>query len=401
MKKITVIGDIMVEPPFMQQVKKGDTYDFYTPMQAIKSLFENSDYVIGNLETPLAGDELGYTSRIVSFNAPDSLAEALKQLGINAVSTANNHCYDRGYSGLARTIDVLDNVGIKHTGTYKKDFTGDRNHYFEIGDTKVALIAYAHSTNAGIVGDAPEGETANCVNNLRPLKGAPSIMKRLPEYYYNTLKYVQELTGRKLIWEESILLKKAMDIPFTMIDENVYLDEIQEYSKKITADYELARKNADIVLFYPHIGGQFNTQTGKYSQAFLDNCAIIGFDAIFAAHSHTTQKAQFVNGIPVFYSMGNVTMSPSTFYQVPESLPEYGLVTHLYIEDKKIQKVTFSIIKMVESETSPLKVIPVDKLYLQLDQEGKENLVKDLSSVYTRVTGREIPSTIPQKEYDL
>ncbi len=106
MKKITIIGDVMVEPPFLQQAKKEDGYDFYTPIKALAPIFEASDYVIGNLE---------------------------------------------------RTLRVLDKAGIAHTGTYPRGYTGSRNYYFEIGDTKFALIAYAHSTNYGISTVVPEG----------------------------------------------------------------------------------------------------------------------------------------------------------------------------------------------------------------------------------------------------
>ena len=147
MKKITILGDIMVEPPFLKQAQNGDKYDFYPAMKALHSVLSDSDYVIANLETPLAGEDMVYTNRIVSFNAPDSVAEAIKKLGIDVVSTANNHCLDRGFAGLERTLRVLDEYGIAHTGTYPKGYTGERTHYFEVGDTKFALIAYAHSTN--------------------------------------------------------------------------------------------------------------------------------------------------------------------------------------------------------------------------------------------------------------
>ena len=77
MKKVTVIGDIMVEPPFMRQVEQNGVYDFAPSFLPLKSLFTETDYLIGNLETPLAGEESGYTSKIVSFNSPDSLLDAL------------------------------------------------------------------------------------------------------------------------------------------------------------------------------------------------------------------------------------------------------------------------------------------------------------------------------------
>ncbi|MBR5140780.1 MAG: CapA family protein [Clostridia bacterium] len=402
MLKLTVIGDIMVEPDFLKQVENDGKYDFYPPLAPLESILSDSDYVIGNLETPLAGEDAVYTNRIVSFNAPDSVAEAVKRIGVDAVSTANNHCLDRGFEGLERTLDVLDRVGLSHTGTYKRGFSGDRNLYFEIDGTRFALIAYAHSTNYGISTALPEGESAVCVNNSRPLKGGAPTYKRLPESYYTTLKYVEELTGRRLLWEETIMLRKMMGISIGATDALVPpREEIDEYIQKITADYKRARENADIVIFYQHMGGQFNTTPGDYSKAFLARCAEIGFDAIFTAHSHTTQMAEYINGTPCFYSMGNVTMSPCTFYQIPESLAEYGLAAHLYLEQKRIDKITISIIKMVEDENTPLRVIPVDKLYGMLSGQEREKLVAEVGEVYTRVTGKPLPSEPLLKEYDL
>lgn len=138
-----------------------------------------------------------------------------------------------------------------------------------------------------------------------------------------------------------------------------------------------------------------------YTQRLLQKSAELGFDAVFAAHSHTSQKATYLEGKPCFYSMGNVTMSPGTFYSVSECLPEYGLGAHLYIEDKKVQKVTFSIFKMVEENGEDLRVVPVDDLYRELDGEKRDKLVADVASVYQRVTGRPLQNEVPCKEYAL
>lgn len=401
MKKITVIGDIMVEPPFMEQVAKDGAYNFVPSFLPLKSLLKDSDYVIGNLETPLAGEEAGYTNRIVSFNSPDSLVEALKALDINVVSTVNNHCVDRDYEGMVRTLEVLDQNGIAHTGTYPEGFIGDRIHYFTLGDTKFALIAYTYATNYDINGIFFEGERAKCINALRPLRGASPLYARMPQNFYDTIAYIEELLGRKMIWEETIKLKISMHLPVPVIDNFINEEEQDEYFKGVEADYHEARKNADVVLFYPHVGGQFNELPGEYTQRLMQKCATLGFDAVFAAHSHTSQKAEFLSGMPCFYSMGNVSMSPGTFYSVSECLPEYGLAAHLYIADKAINKVSFSIFKMVEENGETLRVVPVHELIETLEGEKRDKLLVDVASVYERVTGKVLSDDSLKKEYDL
>lgn len=401
MKKISVLGDIMVEPPFMQQVAKQGSYNFRPSFAPLKSVLQESDYVIGNLETPLAGEAAGYTDRIVTFNSPDSLLDALVDLGIDAVSTVNNHCLDRGVDGLERTLQILDSYGIAHTGTYARDHKGDRIHYFTVGDTTVALIAYTYATNATINGVLLDESNRNCVNLLRPQIGASSLYAKLPQNYYDTLAYLEEIAGRKMIWEETIKLKIAMHIPVPTIDDLVDEQEQDEWFKLIEADYREARKKADLVFFYPHAGGQFNEQPGKYTKRLLEKSAALGFDAVFAAHSHTSHKAEYLNGKPCFYSMGNVSMSPGTFYSVSSCLPEYGLAAHLYVDDKKVQKVTFSIFKMVEEGDSPMRIVPVDSLYEELDGPAREKLLEDVGAVYHRVTGRLHNCSAPCMEYDL
>lgn len=402
MDKITIIGDIMVEPPFMQQVEQGGNYNFKPSFAPLKSILEESDYVIGNLETPLAGEEGGYTKVLVSFNSPDCLVEALLDIGIDAVSTANNHSLDRGYEGLVRTLEVLDRYGIAHTGTYPEDYQGERVLYFTVGDTKFALIACTFSTNFGINRVDLVGKRSRCVNMIHPVHSGGAIYTPKPAYINRTIEYVESLLGRKMEWEESTKLKRAMDVSGEQIDDIIPEESLNKCFKFVEEDYKEAReKGADVVIFYPHAGGQFNVRPGNYTKRLVEMSVNLGFDAVFAGHAHTSQRAEFLNGTPCFYSLGNVSMSPGTFYSMPECLPEYGLAAHMYMENKAIQKVTFSIFKMVQEADTAMRIVPVDTLYPTLEGAAQEELLAHVAEVYTRVTGRPAPSGAPQKEYDL
>lgn len=109
--KVSVIGDIMCHNSQYIDAYNSDsgTYDFSYVFEDIKQYIESADLAIGNLETTFAGPERGYTS-YPTFNTPEALATDLKELGIDVVSTANNHSLDKGYSGLCSTIDYLDEV---------------------------------------------------------------------------------------------------------------------------------------------------------------------------------------------------------------------------------------------------------------------------------------------------
>ena len=96
------------------------------------------------METPVAG---GWKIQKNGFvNAPDEFLDAISSVGIRCVSTANNHCLDRGMDGLRSTIHALDNAGIGHCGTYEY-INNNRIAYAEINGLKVSIVAYTYGTN--------------------------------------------------------------------------------------------------------------------------------------------------------------------------------------------------------------------------------------------------------------
>ena len=138
---------------------KTDEYDFSYVYEDIKNYTLSSDITIGSLETTFAGKEKGY-SNYPTFNTPDSLATALKDIGVDVVSLAGNHTLDYGYNGLCRTIDVFDNIGLSHLGTYKTAEDQEKILIKDVNGVKIAFINYTYGTN-GI--PLPSGKEF-CVN---------------------------------------------------------------------------------------------------------------------------------------------------------------------------------------------------------------------------------------------
>lgn len=138
---------------------KTDEYDFSYVYEDIKNYTLSSDITIGSLETTFAGKEKGY-SNYPTFNTPDSLATALKDIGVDVVSLAGNHALDYGYTGLCRTIDVFNNIGLSHLGTYKTAEDQEKILIKDVEGVKIAFINYTYGTN-GI--PLPSGKEF-CVN---------------------------------------------------------------------------------------------------------------------------------------------------------------------------------------------------------------------------------------------
>lgn len=158
---MTAIGDVMCHNTqyWNAYQKETDDYDFSYVFHDIQHYLENSDITIGSLETSFAGKERGY-SNYPTFNSPDALASALKEIGLDVVSTAGNHCLDMGFNGLSRTIDVLDDLNISHLGTYQTAEDRDKILFHSVKGVKIAFINYTYGTN-GI--PVPSGKDF-CVN---------------------------------------------------------------------------------------------------------------------------------------------------------------------------------------------------------------------------------------------
>lgn len=145
---LTAVGDLMVHEYQLKGAYDdiSNTYNFTNSFEMIKPFLEKSDITIGNLETTFSGEQKGY-SYYPKFNTPDTFAKAVKNAGFDILTTANNHSIDMGSYGLERTIDVLDNLNIKHIGTYKSQKDRDNITIMEINNINFAFLAYTYGTN--------------------------------------------------------------------------------------------------------------------------------------------------------------------------------------------------------------------------------------------------------------
>ncbi|GHT78783.1 capsular polysaccharide biosynthesis protein [Bacteroidia bacterium] len=149
----------------------GDSsYNYHPVFQHVKEYLSAADLALANLEVTLAGAP--YTG-FPKFSTHQSFAAALQDAGFDALVTANNHALDRGKQGLERTIDVLDSLGIAHTGTFK-DSVAWKSDYPLILTSKnfrIALLNYTYGTN-GIAVERP-----NVINRIDTLRMAADLAK--------------------------------------------------------------------------------------------------------------------------------------------------------------------------------------------------------------------------------
>ncbi|TCS84436.1 CapA family protein [Tepidibacillus fermentans] len=146
--RVMVVGDVMMHLPITQSGydSKTQNYQFDSIFQEVKPIFAQADLVIGNLETPLAGEARGFSGYPL-FNAPKEIALALKNAGFDVLTTANNHVLDQHESGIIQTLHYLDQYGLFHTGSFKSQIEREKPLIINVHNIKMGIIAYTYGTN--------------------------------------------------------------------------------------------------------------------------------------------------------------------------------------------------------------------------------------------------------------
>ena len=347
--KITFTGDILICQNQDIACLNQDGQRDYTPIfEQVKPLLAQSDYVVGSFETTLAGSEAGYTNSSIRFNTPDEVLKVLKDVGFDLLTTANNHCFDRGEAGLLRTIDVIRKYGLEQTGTRISD--SEPAYLVKNFDgIKVAFIAYTYGTNSDDNGYiVPKGKEY-LVNLTRkqdlPLTNHPPLWKRTVRKLFSIVRKPKAVSG--------IVGDCVPDVEVTN-GRNV------EYEKLMLDVVNDAKQSADTVIMCLHSGGQFNSKVGVYTQHLFDIIADAGVDAIVCNHAHTTLPIYKRGDCLIASALGNFSFAPGEGYWVDGVMADYSALLTLDIDKKKISSYSVKICKCVRDENGLAVTIPVN-----------------------------------------
>jgi len=144
---ISAAGDLMCHVAQLNDASAGNgKYDFFHMFEIIKPFTDLTHITFANLETVTAGASKNFTG-YPTFNSPDEYVLAIVNAGFDALVTANNHCLDRGFYGIEKTIELLDECGIYHTGTFKNEEESNKILVIEQNKFRIALLAYTYGTN--------------------------------------------------------------------------------------------------------------------------------------------------------------------------------------------------------------------------------------------------------------
>ena len=268
---LAVCGDIMSHSPQTNDAYDAttDTYSYLPCFQYVQPWIESADYAVANFETTLNGPPYsGYPQ----FCAPDALAYDIQAIGFDLVTTANNHSMDKGFNGVVRTLDTLDQAGLAHVGSYRTQEEFQENNgvvVADVGGISVAFLGYTYGTN-GI----PIAQENNfCLNRFNV------------DYNGDCTTLDQEKLKSELAYAESL--------------------------------------ETDLIAVMIHWGIEYQTTQNEYQTQVADFLIANGADLILGSHSHVPQPMETrtvtlddgsTRSAFVAYSLGNFVsnQSPAT-----------------------------------------------------------------------------------------
>ena len=160
--QVAAMGDIIIHKAQYEKVVT-EAEGFFYLFKRVAPVLADSQLVYANLEGPTAlgitsaykdvgdigfkYDGLVYSGTNFKFNFHPSLVTDLQKIGINVVSTANNHSLDRGSIGIDRTIETLIQNSLPFTGTKHSQQPTDAMAVTESNGIRIGWLACSEHLN--------------------------------------------------------------------------------------------------------------------------------------------------------------------------------------------------------------------------------------------------------------
>ncbi len=249
---LVAAGDVMLGGHLAKALRElglsGDAAYGY-PFAKVSDLFAGADLSVVNLEGPLTegGERLG---KKFNFRGRPELAKVLLWGHVGAVSLANNHMLDYGELGLRDTLAALDALGVAHFGAGLTLADARRPVVVGCHGTKIAILGYAY------LGTPPIEPARIWATEQRPgVAGAAGDLPRLAE----------------------------------MVREDV----------------AAAKALAPLVVVFFHFGVEKQHTVDAAQRLLARAAAEAGATLVLGAHPHVPEGIEWVDGVPVVYSLGN------------------------------------------------------------------------------------------------
>lgn len=295
---IVAMGDTLCHSQNFKDAYDDETgiYDFSPMFKYVNKYYDNATVAVGNLEATLAGPEKGY-SGYPTFNTPEHLAIDLKELGLDIMTTANNHTLDIGYTGLESSLNYLDEAGLEHTGSARSQEEQDKILFKDLNGIKTAFLAFTYGTN-GI--PVPKGKEY-CVNVFADWKSDWS------SYTINYDFMKSKIDQAKAEGAEAIVVSMHWGVEY-QTKENAEQDKI--------ADFLIANDVNVILGCHPHVPQPMQMRTvtaddGTQKTGFV----IFSMGNFFSAQTFDNTRNTLILNVKIRKNAetGKITVDQATY----------------------------------------------------------------------------------------
>jgi poly-gamma-glutamate capsule biosynthesis protein CapA/YwtB (metallophosphatase superfamily) len=139
---LAFVGDIMLDRSVYNKIRDHGGGDFNYIFKNIKDDLLKYDFLVGNLEGPIS-DKGADRYDLYSFRMKPEALDALRNVGFDGLSVANNHINNWGTEAMEDTFLRLKESGIKVLGGGFNDIDASYPKIVEINGTKIAFLAFS------------------------------------------------------------------------------------------------------------------------------------------------------------------------------------------------------------------------------------------------------------------
>lgn len=317
--KIDLTGDINLADDWhtMKVLNEQEKGIYDCISKEIMEELQSADVSVINNEFVFSdgGDE--QTDKAYTFRAKTENISMLDVFGADLANLANNHVYDYRASGLMDTIATLSNHGVVTMGAGANLVEAKTIQYYVANGKKIAFVS------------------------------ATEIEK-----YSNYTKAATET--------EAGVLKT--------LDPTIYKQVIAEASEN--SDYVIASVHWGIEGNYQYSSSQYNL-----AKIFVD----AGADAVIGGHPHRLQGIEYINNVPVIYSLGNFWFSTGTLYTT---------IAQLQIDQNGELALRMIPCLQKDVKTSMLSQEEADAFYKFMADISKDIVIDKDGFIYNTASGR-------------
>lgn len=201
---IIALGNIICESDLSTGLydEYDDNYKFIRFLDRIQQYVGIADYTVAHLETNFANV---IDSNNKKLNAPSDLAIALKEAGVDILTTCGEHSNDYGKEGIKETLDFLDDLQIEHIGTNRTVEESENIKVVDVRGIKVAFLAYTDKANV------KEKYLVNTIDENRITKDIQTAKEKGAEYILVSLHWGEEKSD-KISQKQENLANKIIDV---------------------------------------------------------------------------------------------------------------------------------------------------------------------------------------------